>query len=98
MNMKGIILVLALFPIETAFASCDITRFRWECDIPVQVKPKSGAHSLVYCGNIPLYVTKPQYELIARYQRANINMILTVNGEYIDAPCIPAGRYGPQYF
>jgi len=71
-----------------AFAACDVTNFRWECDMPVQHAPKKNTTSLVSCGTTNLYVTKQQYLTLMRYQRANISMVLKVNGEFLDAPCV----------
>lgn len=90
--MKHTCLVFALLalPIVT-FANCDLTRYHWGCDIPLNMRHAPQAAS-VYCGNTLIYVTRAQYETMVRYQRADVNMILTVNGEYVDSPCIPNRR------
>lgn len=78
------------------YAYCDITRFRWDCDLTAQSKPTHAARSLVYCGNMPVYLTPEQYQILSRYHRRNINMVMKIDGEYVDAPCIPHRQY-PQY-
>ena len=88
------IILLLLLPIEMSFAwaNCDLTSFPAECEIYLKTKPTRAAHSLVYCGNTTVYVTHREYDILARYQRADVNMILTADDEYIDSPCVPGER------
>ncbi|MCX7116892.1 MAG: hypothetical protein NTW94_03120 [Legionellales bacterium] len=90
-NMNRI-MIFTLFSTHLAWADCDLTHFRWDCDIPLKIRPSHHATALVYCGNDFGYVTKRQYDIMANYQRADVNMILTVNGEYVTSPCVPGRR------
>lgn len=91
-RLSIVFVLLTLISPQTTFADCDLTEFRWDCEAPLQVKPKPYASSLIYCGRTFGYITKAQYDRLARYQRVNVNMSITVNDEYVDGPCIPAGR------
>lgn len=82
-----------VFADEIVVENCDLTEFRWLCEIPVHYKYSNAAPSLIDCGGTNVYVTREQYETIARYQRASVNMTLKVNGEYITSPCVPAGYH-----
>ncbi len=94
MKRISLITLFLIFSVSPVLANpnCDLTDFRWECDMPFHVKPSPQASALVYCGNIFGYVTQEEYDVLMRYQRADVNMILTVNGEYVDSPCLPNRR------
>ncbi|WP_407045544.1 hypothetical protein [Legionella jordanis] len=93
MGKAGIAIILFFTLLGKSFANCDLTRFRWECDLPAHANPHPSSYSLVYCGNTRVYINQAEYEILTRYQRANVNMVLKVNGEYVDSPCVPAERY-----
>ena len=92
MKRWSLVVILLTLPVSITLANCDLTNFRWDCDIPLHAKPSRHASSLVYCGDIYGYVNQADYEELARYQRSDVNMILTINGEYVDSPCIPDRR------
>ncbi len=90
--LVGVFLWMAL--LVNAYAemvpNCTLTEFRWLCQIPIRPKPSHRTPSVIDCGGTTVFVTPAQYLKIMRYQRANVNMTLRVNEEYITSPCIPA--------
>lgn len=84
--------MLTLLPLNAVFANCDLSQFRWDCELPIQARPTAQAHSLVYCGNSYGYVSTAQFDMLERNLRANIQMVLKIDGEYLDSPCIPGHR------
>jgi hypothetical protein len=90
--LKNIGLLLLGFSLlsTTAFADCDISQYRWDCEIPVAAKAKPGKSKLFYCGDNYGYITKRQYEILSRYRIAEINMVLKIDGEFVDDPCYPS--------
>ena len=91
--LLGVLLLAA--PITIALANCDLTQFRWPCEMPVQPKPSRGALSVIDCDGTNVYVTKAEYEEIMRYQRASVFLTMKVNGEWVSSPCVPAGYQDP---
>jgi hypothetical protein len=70
-----------------AYGNCDISQFKWECDLKAKPKPSKYYKSLVYCGDTLVAISESSRKTLNRYVHANINMVLKVNGEFIDAPC-----------
>lgn len=93
MKKRNLIVALTLLPVQLAIANCDLTRFRWDCDLPMQSKPSRVAQSVVYCHNIRGYLTPAEYANLKHFHHHNINMVLKVNGEYIESPCVPNRQF-----
>jgi hypothetical protein len=72
--------ILGIFLAQLVFA---------DANIPIQIKPRGAMAYLVYCRDLPVYVTREAYQEVIRYQTANINMDLMVNGEFAQGPCVP---------
>ena len=88
------IILFSFLPLNTLFAkNCDLTQFRWDCDFPMKVQPSKSAQSLVYCGALRGYLTPAEFDILDHYNRKNVNMVLKVNGEYIESPCVPIRKY-----
>lgn len=82
-------LSVLIFISKTSLANnCDITKFRWECDLILhqQISNHSSTH-LIHCGNTRVYITNVQQQLLNRFLNANINMILKIDNQYGDSPC-----------
>lgn len=95
--MKYLLGVLLLsVPLAALPVNCDLTTFRWQCEIPVRECPSCGKHSILDCNGSNVYVTREEYEQIMRYQRASVFFSLKVNGEWITGPCFP-NQYSPEF-
>ncbi len=92
--MKYLAQVAALLSltIQPAFATCDLGHFRWDCEMQLNNRPTKSTPSLVQCGLAHGYVSHAEYDALVRFQRANVDMNLTIDDDYMDGPCIPAGR------
>jgi hypothetical protein len=92
--MKCFTLITALLILTThpAFATCNLSQFRWECEMQLNNKPTRATPSMVQCGLAHGYVSHAEYDALVRFQRANVDMNLTVDDDYMDGPCIPVGR------
>ena len=98
MKRFGWILLLTILPIHLLMAkNCDLTQFRWDCDLPMKNKPSKVHQSLVYCGSLRGYLTPEEFNQLNHYYRQNVNMVLKVNGEYIESPCVPVRKYDKRY-
>lgn len=91
--LLGVLFLIPLASSAFTYKNCDLTRFRWGCEIPIQARPTHHFPSMINCHGTNVYVTRDQYLEIMRYQRANVGMALEVNDEYVTSPCVPAGYY-----
>lgn len=93
MKRIAVLFMLIYTTFSFAFANCDLSRFKWDCDLPMKVKPSRAHQSLVYCNDLRGYITPAEFQILNHYFRRDVNMVLRVNGEYIDSPCVPIRRY-----
>lgn len=70
-----------------ASGHCDISEFKWDCDLRAKTRPTSNYKSLVYCRDTLVAISEESRSTLNRFNHASINMVLKVNGEFIDAPC-----------
>lgn len=90
--MKRVLLISGLAFSALVSANCDLSLFRWGCDLKIHPYPTHSARSLVYCGNAYGYVSPADYTMLQHYQRANVDFVLKLNGEFIEGPCVPGYR------
>ncbi len=92
MNKLRFVGIMILLTLSTSlFAeNCDLSEFSWDCELPVGLKEQPGKSSMFFCGHSYGYLTHHQMDILSRYDRASVNMVMKINGEYVDAPCIPA--------
>ena len=81
------VIVMSLF-LSPAFAGCNLSKFRWDCEVPLRPIATQPAKSMMFCGETYGYVSKADYKALARYQRANVRLSLTENNEFLDSPCL----------
>lgn len=89
---SAIIGLMCFFNTANLFANCNLSQFRDECSLRGHLIPSAKAHSLVYCGNTIVYLSKTDYDTFSTYRRSLINMDLMVNGEFVESPCVPSER------
>ena len=89
--MKKYILLFGILGALSCFAqNCDLSEFRWECELPVgKPHPSMYRTSAVSCGGIVMFVTPWQYEKIVHNRALDVDMVLKVNDEYFSGPCVP---------
>jgi hypothetical protein len=87
--IKLALLSFSLLFSATLFAKeiCDLSAFKWDCDLKAKVMPKKHYKNLVYCGDTLVAISNNSRNTLGEYNHANVNMVLTVNGEYVDSPC-----------
>lgn len=86
--MKSIIMGFLLVFAYSAWAdNCNLYEFKWECRMPVHHEKTNNFKHISYCGDSWVYLSTHQRAILNAYRRANVNMVLKVNGEYVDSPC-----------
>lgn len=82
------VIVVGMMMASVSFANCDLSEFNWSCNMRMQLKPTATARMLVYCGDVYGYLTQEQYDILRRYQEADVNVVLKINDEFVTAPCM----------
>ena len=92
--MKRILVTVLISSFWTGnvLANCDLSRFRWECELPVKSKTEGSSNYYVDCGGTPVGVTQGQHTILKRYHNRSIVTVLEYNGEVVDALCRPADK------
>jgi hypothetical protein len=85
---NSIMIILLSLVSNMPWANCDLTQFRWDCDIPLQIKPTYNTSSRVNCGPYG-YISRDDYNTLLHYQRANVYFSLSIDDEYMAGPCLP---------
>jgi len=86
--MKKLLLLCAiLFPLYGYANNCNLHDFKWECDLSVKAKRTKSHPHIIYCGDTYVYLSNRSKRVFDRYINANVNMVLKVDGQYIDSPC-----------
>lgn len=88
--MKSIGYLLLIIPLSL-WANCDLSTYRWQCNITPKLSPARNLVT-VFCNGTPVFITRHQRNILNRYAQSNVIMNLKVNGEYFTGPCKLASK------